>query len=86
MFRHAFGRQVFIRPIIEERSVEMEEFGWRSGSSDRLVRFRPYILTSFIRWGAQSDMLMWLMSEAKGVEGHLKAGPDDCSTLQLLRL
>jgi hypothetical protein len=26
MFRHAFGRQVFIRPIIEERSAEMEGF------------------------------------------------------------
>lgn len=52
----------------------------------RRVRFRPYILTSFIRWGAQSDMRMWLMSETKGVEGSLEGG--DClrSTLQLLRL
>jgi hypothetical protein len=49
-----------------------EEFGWRSGSSARLVQFRPYILTSFMRWGAQSDMLMWLMSEAKGVERSLE--------------
>ena len=66
----------FIRPIVEERSAKMEEFGenWDDAPVRQLVFFDfifIYILMLFT--GAQSDMLMWLMSEAKGVERSLEA-------------
>jgi hypothetical protein len=67
----------FIRPIVEERSAKMKEFG--ENWDDTPVRYPVlfdlvfvYILTLFMRWG-QSDALMWLMSEAKGVERSLEA-------------
>ncbi|KAH9984968.1 cytochrome P450 [Russula vinacea] len=51
---HVRQTMEFIRPIVEERSAKMKEFGenWDD---------------------APSDMLMWLMSEAKGVERSLEA-------------
>jgi cytochrome P450 len=50
---HVRQTMEFIRPIVEERSAKMKEFGddWDD---------------------APSDMLMWLMSEAKGVERSLE--------------
>ena len=66
----------FIRPIVEERSAKMKEFGenWDDAPVSQLVLFDfifIYILMLFM--GAQSDMLMWLMSEAEGVERSLEA-------------
>jgi len=50
---HVQQTMEFIRPIVEERSAKMKEFGenWDD---------------------APSDILMWLMSEAKGVERSLE--------------
>ncbi|KAH8996773.1 cytochrome P450 [Lactarius akahatsu] len=62
----------FIRPLVEERFARMDEFGedWddkpvrRSTSLDVNVVINAEVL--------QNDMLMWLMSEAKGVERSLE--------------
>jgi hypothetical protein len=63
----------FIRPLVEDRLTKMEELGetW----DDAPVRWhvssiRIVIIIHFI--GAQNDMLMWLMSEARGVERSLE--------------
>jgi cytochrome P450 len=63
----------FIRPIVEERSAKMKEFGddW----DDAPVRQPSYSISSYYvihAMEAQNDMLMWLMSEAKGVERSLE--------------
>lgn len=61
----------FIRPLVEERLIKMEEFGetW----DDAPVR-RPFFCGIIVIYhtGAQNDMLMWLMYEAKGVEKSLE--------------
>src|SRR6266404_6899291 len=61
----------FIRPMVEERFARMEEFGddW----DDKPV-CPPASLNAniTINMEAQNDMLMWLMSEAKGVERSLE--------------
>ena len=61
----------FIRPMVEERFARMEEFGedWK----DKPVRRSSPSLNANVIINAeeQNDMLMWLMSEAKGVERSL---------------
>jgi hypothetical protein len=59
----------FIRPLVEERLAKMEAL---DAPVCQLALFD--ILSSLIPclWGAQNDMLMWLMSEAKGVEKSLE--------------
>jgi hypothetical protein len=56
----------FIRPIVEERFAKMEEFG-EDWDKPVCVPVLPFF---FSHYGValQNDMLMWLMSEAKGVE------------------
>ncbi len=53
----------FIRPMVEERFAKMEEYGedWDDKPVCRTIVSDP-----------QNDMLMWLMSEAKGVERSLE--------------
>ena len=61
----------FIRPIVEDRFARMEEFGedW----DDKPVCWSALLLVNFIiNARMQNDMLMWLMSEAKGVERSLE--------------
>ena len=57
--------------MVEERFARMEEFGedW----DDKPVR-RSASLNAYVPINAeiQNDMLMWLMSEAKGVERSLE--------------
>jgi hypothetical protein len=57
----------FIRPMVEERFAKMEDFG--ENWDDKPVR-RSASLDANVVINAeeQNDMLMWLMSEAKGVE------------------
>jgi hypothetical protein len=56
--------------MVEERFARMEEFG--ENWDDKPVR-RPTLDTHVtINQEKQNDMLMWLMSEAKGVERSLK--------------
>ena len=60
----------FIRPMVEERFARMEEFGedW----DDKPVRRSSSLSASVVvNAELQNDMLMWLMSEAKGVERSL---------------
>ena len=61
----------FIRPLVEERFARMEEFGedW----DDKPVRRSASLnVNVIINVAEQNDMLMWLMSEAKGVERSLE--------------
>lgn len=55
----------FIRPLVEDRFARMEKFGedW----VDRPVH-RSASMDVIINAEKQNDLLMWLMSEAKGVE------------------
>jgi hypothetical protein len=56
----------FIRPMVEERFAKMEEYGedW----DDKPVCQTIVWYLSHYMADSQNDMLMWLMSEAKGVE------------------
>ena len=57
----------FIRPIVEDRFARMEEFGedW----DDKPVCWSALLhVNVIVNARIQNDMLMWLMSEAKGVE------------------
>jgi hypothetical protein len=60
----------FIRPLVEERFAKMEEFGedW----DDKPVCQTSYLVLLSLHDSSQNDMLMWLMSEAKGVEKSLE--------------
>ena len=62
----------FIRPIVEERFAKMDEYGedW----DDKPVRQTIVSVMSHLTGVSlsQNDMLMWLMSEAKGVERSLE--------------
>jgi hypothetical protein len=61
----------YIRPIVEERFARMEEFGedW----VDKPVCWSALLHANVIvNESGQNDMLMWLMSEAKGVERSLE--------------
>jgi hypothetical protein len=67
----------FVRPIVEDRLAKMKEFGenWDDAPVRQpiwfgFVFFFYYQVIHFM--GAQSDMLMWLMSEAQGVEKSLE--------------
>ena len=62
----------FIKPIVEERSARMKEFGenWDEAPVRQPILFEFVLHYSYD--GAQSDMLMWLMSDAKGVERSLE--------------
>ena len=62
----------FLRPIVEERSAKMKEFGenWDDAPVRQPVLFDLVFVIHVM--GAQSDMLMWLMGEAKGVERSLE--------------
>jgi hypothetical protein len=63
-------QEEFVRAMVEERFERLEEFGehW----DDKPVR-RPTLDThATINQEKQNDMLMWLMSEAEGVEKSLK--------------
>ena len=60
----------FIRPMVEERFARMEELGedW----DDKPVCWSaPLHVDVIINARVQNDMLMWLMTEAKGVEKSL---------------
>ena len=59
----------FIRPMVQERFAKMEEFGeeW-----DKPVCELTYLYFSHCTAKLQNDMLMWLMSEARGVEKSLE--------------
>ena len=58
----------FIRPIVEERFAKMEEYGkdWDDKPVRRTIVSECVI--SYYTDATQNDMLMWFMSEAKGVE------------------
>jgi hypothetical protein len=61
----------FIRPLVEERFAKMEEFGedW----DDKPVRLSTSLnVNVIVNAELQNDLLMWLMSEAKGVERTLE--------------
>ncbi|KAI0292771.1 cytochrome P450 [Russula brevipes] len=61
----------FIRPMFEERLAKMEDVDqgdWDERPVHQSVLFSFYIL---LIGDAQNDMLMWLMSEAKGIEKSL---------------
>ena len=61
----------FIRPLVEERFAKMEEYGedW----DDKPVCQTIFTLyRSHYTADSQNDMLMWLMSESKGVERSLE--------------
>jgi hypothetical protein len=62
----------FIRPMVEDRFARMEEFGedW----DDKPVRRSTplnVIVAIITNARVQNDMLMWLLSEAKGIERSL---------------
>ena len=60
-----------IRPLVEERFARIEEFGedW----DDKPVRRSASLnVNVIINAGKQNDMLMWLLSESKGVERSLE--------------
>ena len=61
----------FIRPLVEDRFAKMDEFGedW----DDKPVCWSAllYVIV-IVNARLQNDMLMWLMSEAKGVERSLE--------------
>jgi len=61
----------FIRPMVEERFARMEEFGedWDDKPVRRSASLNANVM---INVEEQNDMLMWLMSEAKGVERSLE--------------
>ena len=57
--------------MVEERFAKMEEFG--ESWDDKPVCLRTSLNTHVIVYAEkQNDMLMWLMSEAKGVERSLE--------------
>ncbi len=62
----------FIRPLVEDRLTKMEELGetWDDAPVRWHVSSIHNVIIHFI--GAQNDMLMWLMSEARGVERSLE--------------
>jgi hypothetical protein len=58
----------FIRPMVEERFAKMRSME-KTGTKNRFVRPLSYLVFHYIAdFDLQIDMLMWLMSEAKGVE------------------
>ena len=59
----------FIRPMVEERFAKMEEYGedWDDKPVCRTIVLVPRYISHHTA-DSQNDMLMWLMSEAKGVE------------------
>jgi hypothetical protein len=59
----------FIRPMVEERFAKMEEYGrdWDDKPVCRTIISVPQT-TSYLTPDLQNDLLMWLMSKAKGVE------------------
>jgi hypothetical protein len=61
----------FIRPIVEERFARMEEFG-EDWDDKPVCRSAPLDVVVITNARVQNDMLMWLMSEAKGVERSLE--------------
>jgi hypothetical protein len=63
----------FIRPIVEERFAKMEEYGedWDDKPVCWTIVSECAISLSYTD-DSQNDMLMWLMSEAKGVERSLE--------------
>ena len=61
----------FIRPLVEDRFAKMDEFGedW----DDKPVCWSALLhVIVIVNARLQNDMLMWLMSEAKGVERSLE--------------
>ena len=60
----------FIRPIVEERFAKMDEYG--ADWDDKPVCQAIVSVISHLTGDSQNDMLMWLMSEAKGVERSLE--------------
>ena len=60
----------FIRPMVEERFAKMEEFG-EDWDNKPVCQTSCLVLLS-LHDSSQNDMLMWLMSEAKGVERSLE--------------
>ena len=61
----------FIRPMVEDRFARMEEFG-EDWDDKPVCRSTPLQVDVIINARAQNDMLMWLMSESKGVERSLE--------------
>jgi hypothetical protein len=64
---HIRQEEEFIRPIVQERFARMEEFGddWDDKPVRRSASLGAHVI---INAEKQNDMLMWLISEAKGVE------------------
>jgi hypothetical protein len=56
----------FIKPLVEERFAKMEEYGEDWDDKPVCQTIVPGI--SHHTADSQNDMLMWLMSEAKGAE------------------
>ena len=61
----------FIRPMVEERFARMDEFG-EDWDDKPVRRFALLNASVIINAEIQNDLLMWLMSEAKGVERSLE--------------
>ncbi|KAH9998657.1 cytochrome P450 [Russula vinacea] len=61
----------FIRPMVEERLRRWTSMG-RTGMISRFVKPLYRYLSHYPPAGSQNDLLMWLMSEAKGVERSLE--------------
>jgi len=59
----------FIRPMVEERFVKMEEYGedWDDKLVCQICQI-SHLNLPHCSAEPQNDVLMWLMSEAKGVE------------------
>ena len=64
----------FIRPIVEDRSAKIKEFGenWNDPPVRQPILLNFVFMQLFMQLGGQSDALMWLMDEAKGVERSLE--------------
>ena|SRR6266566_6012453 len=60
----------FLRPMFEERSAKMEDVS-EGDWGDRPVRQSNLVYLPCQSADVQNDMLMWLMSEAKGIERSL---------------
>ena len=57
--------------MVEDRFARMEEFG-EDWDDKPVCRSALLYVSVIINAGVQNDMLMWLMSEAKGVERSLE--------------
>ena len=64
-------QKAFVKAMVEERLAKIEEFGENWDDKPVRLPISPDIHV-IIHAEKQNDMLMWLMSEAKGVERSLE--------------